>query len=128
VDAGVEVLNFRLDTGKRTGGMKAMEDNLVPDFLLPETSCYRYDGSDGFLNGRAVGFEDREGRSIVFGDKFDVKVGSELYSINKRLLDCRVDKVSNGKVVGVRECCAISLNHNGIVAFGQNRRDCLLVC
>ena len=26
------------------------------------------------------------------------------------------------------KCCALSLNDNGIVAFGQNRRDCLLVC
>jgi len=76
-----------------------------------------------------VRFEDSEGRSIVFGDRFCVIGGSELYSINKRLLDCRVGSVSDGEVVGiVRECCAISLNDNGTVAFGQNRRDCLLVC
>ena len=56
-------------------------------------------------------------------------VGSELFSSNKWLPDCRVDSVSNSVVVGiVRECCAISLNDNGTVAFGQNRRDCLLVC
>jgi len=67
--------------------------------------------------------------SIFFGDKFDVVVGGELYRRNKRLLDYRVDNVSDGEVVGaVRECCAISLNDNGTVAFGQNRRDCLLVC
>jgi len=56
-------------------------------------------------------------------------VGSELYSSNKRLLDCRVDSVSDGEVVGVvRKCCAISLNDNGTVAFGQTRRDRLQVC
>ena len=106
-----------------------MDHNLVPDFILPKTGGCRYSGSDGFLNGRAVRFEDREGRSIVFGDKFDHMVGSELYSSNKRLLDCRVDSVSDGEVVGVvRECCTMSLNDNGTVAFGQNRRDSLLVC
>jgi len=35
-----------------------------------------------------VRLEDREGRSIVFGERFDVIVGSELYSSNKRLLAC----------------------------------------
>jgi len=76
-----------------------------------------------------VRFEVREGGSIVFGDKFDVMVGSELYSSNKRLLDCRVDSVSDGEVVGVvKKWCAISLNDNGIVVFGQNRMDCLFVC
>ena len=64
-------------------------------------------------------FDNREGMSIVFGDKFDVMVGSELYCSNKRLLDCRVDSVSDGEVVGiVRACCSLSLNDNGIVAFG----------
>ena len=89
MDARVEVLGFRLDSGKGTRGPNAMDNNLVPDFILPKTGCCKYGVSDGFLNGRAVRFEDREGRSIVFGDKFDVMVGSELYSRNKRLLDCR---------------------------------------
>jgi len=70
VDARVEVLDFRLDSGKGTGGRNAVDDNLVPDCILPKSSCCRYGGSYGFLNGRAVRFEDREGRSIVFGDKF----------------------------------------------------------
>jgi len=106
-----------------------MDDDLVPDFILPKSGCCRYGGSDGFLNGRAVRFKDREGRSIIFGDKFDVMVRSQLYSSNKRLHDCRVDRLSDREVVGiVRECCAISLNDNGMVAFGQNTRDCLVVC
>jgi len=124
LDARVEVLDFRLDSGKGTGGRNAVDDNLVPDFIGPKSGCCRY----GVLNGRVVRFEDREGRSIVFGDKFDVMVGSELYSSNKRILDCRVDSVSDGEVVGVvSECCAISLNANGTVASGQNGRYCLLV-
>jgi len=119
VDTRVEVLDFRLDSVEGTGSGNAMDDNLVPDFILPKFSCCRYGGSDGFLNCRAVRFEDREGRSIVFGDNFDVMVGSELYSSNKRLVDCRVDSVSDGEVVGVVwECCAISLNDNGTVVFG----------
>ena len=129
MDTRVEVLDFRLDSGKGTGGRNAVDDNLVPDFILPKSRCCRYGGSDGFLNGRAVRFEDRDGWSIVFGDKFDVIVSSELYSNNKRLLDARGDSISDGEVVGlVRECCAISLNDNSMVLFGQNRRNCLLVC
>ena len=88
MDARVEVFDFRLESGKGTGGRNTVDNNIVPDFILPKTGYCRYIGSDGFLNGRAVRFEDREGRSIVFGDKFDVMVGSELYSSNKRLLDC----------------------------------------
>jgi len=38
-----------------------MDDNLVRDFILPKTGCCRYVGSDGLLNGKAVGFEDQEG-------------------------------------------------------------------
>ena len=69
-----------------------------------------------------MSFEDREGRSVVFGDEFDVVVGGELYSCNERLLNCRVDCIAYGEVVGiVWECCAISLNDNSAVAFGQNR-------
>ena len=129
VDARVKVLGFRTDSGIGTGGRNTVDGNLVPDFILPKTSCCRYGGFDGFLNGRTVQFEDPEGRSIFFGGKFDVMVDSELYSSNKRLLDCRVDSVSDGEVVGVvRECCAISLNDNSTVAFGQSIRDCLLVC
>jgi len=128
VDARVEVLDFRLDSGKGTGCRNAVNDDIVPDFICPKSSCCRYGCSDGILNGRAVGFENREGWSIVFGDKFDVMIGSKLYSSNKRLLDCRVDSVSESEVVGVvRESCAISLNDNSTVMFGQNRRDCLLV-
>jgi len=63
-----------------------------------------------------VRVEDREGRSIVFGDRFEVMVVSKLYSSNQRLLDSRVESVSYGEVVVViRECCAISLNDNGMV-------------
>ena len=128
MDTSVEVSHFRLDSGKGTGGRNAMDDNLVPDLILPKSGCCMYSGCDGFLNGSAVRFEDREGRSIVFADRFDVMVCSELYSSNKRLLDCRVDNVSHGEVVGVvRECYAIFLNDNGTVSFGQNSRDCLLV-
>jgi len=129
MDARVEVLDFRLDSGKGNGGRNAVDDNLVPDCILTKTGYCRYGGSDGFLNGRAMRFEDREGRSIVFSDKFDVMVGSEHYSSNKRLLDCKVDSVSDIEVVGVvRECFAISLNDKGRVMFGQNRRDYLFVC
>jgi len=129
VETRIEVLNFRLDSGKGTTGRNAVDDNLVPDFILPKSGCCTYGGSDGFFNGRVGRFEDREGRSIVFGDKFDVMVGIELYSSNKRLLDCRVDSVSDGEVVGVvRDCGTISLKDNGMVVFGQNTRDCLLVC
>ena len=127
LDARVEVLDFRLDSSKETGGRNARDDNIVPDFILPKSSCSRYGGSDVFLNGRTVRFEDREGSSIVFGDRFDVMVGSKLNSSNKRLLDCRVDSVSDGEVVGVvRESCAISLNDNSTVMFGHNRRDAFL--
>ena len=99
-----------------------MNDDLVPDLIIPKTSGRGYGGSDGFLNGRALSFEDREGRSIVFGDKFDVVTGGELYCSNKWLLNCRVDSIVYGKVVGVVwECCTISLNDNCAVAFSQNR-------
>jgi len=129
VDAKVEVLHFRRDSAKGTGGRNAVDDNLVPDFILPKTGCCRYGGSDGFLNAIVVRFEASECMSIVFGDRFHVMVGSELYSSNQRLLDCRVDSVCDGQVVGVvRECCAISLNRNGTVPCGQKRWDCLLVC
>jgi len=121
VDARVEVLDFRLDSGKGTRGRNAVDDNLVSDFIPPKTGCCRYCVSDSFLDGRAVIFEDREAWTIFFGDKFDVVVGSKLFSSNKRLLDCRVHSVSDGKVVGVvRECSAISLNDNSTVAFRQN--------
>jgi len=79
--------------------------------------------------GRVVGFGDREGRSIVLRDKFDVMVSSKLDGCNVRLLDCRVDGVSDGDVVGVvRQCGAICLNDNSTVTFGQKRRDCFRAC
>ena len=34
MDARVEVLDFRLDSGKRTGGRNAVDENLLPDFIL----------------------------------------------------------------------------------------------
>ena len=105
-----------------------MNDDLMPGLIIPKTSGRGYGGSDGFLNGRAVSFEDREGRSIVFGDKLDVVTGCELYCSNMWLLNCRVDSIAYGEVVGiVRKCCAISLNDNRAVAFGQNRSRRLLV-
>ena len=129
MDTWVEILDFSLDTAEGSRGKNSMDDNLVPDFILPKTGCCRYGGSDGFLNGRAVRFEDREGRSVVFGNKFDVMVGGELYRSNKRFLNCRVNGITDGEVVGiVWECCAISLNDNSTVAFGQTRRGCLLSC
>ena len=112
VHARVEVLDFRLDSGTGSRGRNAVDDTLVPDFILPKSSCCRYGGSDGFLNGRAVRFEDREGRSIVFGDKFDVMVGSERYSSKRRFLDCRVDSVSDGEVGVVRELLGGSLSQS----------------
>jgi len=60
LDAGVVVSDFRLDSGKGIAGRKAMDNNLVPDFILPKTGCCRYCGSDGFLNGRVMRFQDRE--------------------------------------------------------------------
>jgi len=129
VDTRVEVLDFRLDSVEGTGSGNAMDKNLVPDFILPKAGCCRYGCSDGFLSGGVVDFEDREGGGVVFGDKLDVVVCGELYGGKKRLLNGRVEGITNGEVVGVVwECCAISLNDNGMVAFGQNRRDCLLVC
>ena len=124
----VEVLNFRLDSVKGAGGRNAVNDDLMSDLIIPKTSSGRYGCSDGFLNGRAVSFEDREGRSIVFGNKLDVVTGGELYCSNKSLLNCRVDSIAYGEVVGVVwECCAISLNDNCAVTFGQNRSRRLLV-
>ena len=82
----VEVLNYTLDSVKRTGGRNAMNDDLMPDLIIPKTSGRGYGGSDGFINGRTVSFEDREGRSIVFGDELDVVTGGELYCSNKSLL------------------------------------------
>jgi len=58
VDARVEVFDFRLESGKGTGGRNAVDDNHVPDFILHQSGCCRYGGSDGFRNGRAVRFED----------------------------------------------------------------------
>jgi len=87
VNAKVQVLDFRLDSGKGTGGRNTMDNNLVPDFILLKTGCCSYSGSDSFLNGTPVSFDDRECRSIVFSDRFDVVVGSEVHSSNKRLLD-----------------------------------------
>ena len=119
MDIRVEVLDFRLDSAKGTGSWNAIDNNLVPDFILPKAGCYRYGCTDGFLNGRVVGFEDREGGGVVFGDKLDIVVCGELYGGNKRFLNCRVDGIVNGEVVGVVvECCAISLNNNGTVTFG----------
>jgi len=60
VDARVEVQYFRLDSGKGTGGRNAVDDNLMPDFILPKATCSRYGGSDSFLNGRAVRFKDKQ--------------------------------------------------------------------
>jgi len=34
VDTRVQVLDFRLDSGKRTGGRNAVDDKLVPDFIF----------------------------------------------------------------------------------------------
>jgi len=119
VDTRVEVLEFRLDGVEGTGSGNAMDDNLGPDFILPKAGCCRYGFSDSFLNGRAVGFEDRECGGVVFGDKLDVVVCGELYGGNKRFLNCRVDGIANGEVVGVvRECCGISLNDNDMLTFG----------
>ena len=134
--ARAEVWHFRLDCVEGTEHRDAVDDNLVPDFILPKTGCCRYVGSDDFLNGKAVGFEDGEGRNIVFGDNLDVVVGCELYCGNKRLLNCRVDSIVDSKVIGivyskvigiVWECCAISLNNNSAVAFVQNRGRRLLI-
>src|SRR5438270_4942861 len=104
------------------GSRNAVNDDLVPDLILPEASSCGYVGSDGFLNCRAVGLEDRACWGVVFGNKAYVVVGSELYCCHKRFLNSRVDGIAYGKVVGsVRECCAISLNDNRTVAFGQNK-------
>ena len=59
---------------------------------------------------------------IVFSDKLDVVTGGELYCGNKWFLNCRVDSIVYGEVVGVVwKCCAISLNNNSAVMFCQNR-------
>ena len=118
--ASVELLEFRLGCVEGTGSRDAMDDNLVPDFILPKTGCCRYVGSDGFINGKAVDFEDRDHSCIciVFGDKHDGAVGCELYGGNERLDNCRVDSIAYSKVIGiVWKCCAISLNDNRAVAL-----------
>jgi len=128
VYARVKVLDFRLDCVVETRSSDAMDDNLVSDFIVLKIGCLRYGGGDDFLNGKAVGLEDREGRSIVFGNKLDVVIGGELYGSNERLLNCRVDSIVYSKVIGiVWECSAISLNDNSAVAFGQNRGRGLLI-
>ena len=100
-----------------------MDDNLVPDFILPKTGSCRYGGSDDFLNGRVVGLEKKEGRNVGQGDECNGVVCGELYSSNKSFIDCRVDSIVNGEVVSVvSEYCGISLNNNSKVAFCQNRR------
>ena len=53
--ARVEVLDFRLDCVEGTGSRDAVDDNLVPDFILPKIGCCRYIGSDSFLNCKVVG-------------------------------------------------------------------------
>jgi hypothetical protein len=52
VSAWVEVLDFRLDGVKGTGSGDAVDDDLVPDLILPKANCCWYMGSDGFLNGK----------------------------------------------------------------------------
>ena len=37
--ARVEVLDFRLNCREGTGGGDAVDDNLMPDFILPDASC-----------------------------------------------------------------------------------------
>ena len=76
-------MDFRLESVEGAGGSNPVGDDLMPDLIISKTSGGGYSGSDGFLNGRVVSFEDREGRSIVFGDKLDVVTGGELYCSNK---------------------------------------------
>ena len=82
----VEVLDFRLDCVEGTGSSDVIDDNLVLDFILPMTCCSWYIGSDRFHNSQTVGFQDREGRSIVLGNKFDLVVGGQLCGGNKGFL------------------------------------------
>ena len=44
--ARVEVFDFRLDCVEGTGSMDAMDDNLVPDFILRKTSSCKDGGSE----------------------------------------------------------------------------------
>jgi len=83
VDTRVEVLDFRQESVEGSGSRNAMDNNLVPGFILPKPGCCRYGCSDGLLNARTVGFEHREGGGVVFGDKLDVVVCGELYGGNK---------------------------------------------
>ena len=53
----VEVLVFRLDWIEGTGSRDTVDDNLMPDFILPNTGSWRDIGSNGIHNGKAVGFE-----------------------------------------------------------------------
>ena len=69
-----------LESVEGAGGRNAVDDDLMPDLIISKSSGGRYGGSDGFLNGRAVGFEDREGRGIVFANKLDVMTHCELDS------------------------------------------------
>jgi len=85
LDTRVDVLNLRQDSVEGTGSGNAMDDNLVPDFILPKTGCCRYRCSDGFLNGSVVEFEDREGGGVVFSDKLDLVVCGEVYASAKKL-------------------------------------------
>ena len=101
MDTRVETLDFRLDSVEGTCSGNAMDDNLVPDFILPKAGWCRYSCSDGFLSGQSVRFEDREGGGVGFGDKLDVVDCGELNGGNKRFLNCRVNRIANCEVVGI---------------------------
>ena len=46
----IEFLNLRLNCIEGGSGRDAVENDLVPDFILSEASGSGYGGSDGFLN------------------------------------------------------------------------------
>ena len=101
MNARVEFLNLRFYSVKGGLGGDAVEDDLMPDFIFSEASGSGDSGSDCFLNGRSVVFENRGSWCIILGDEEDMMVGCELNCSNKRFLNCCVEVIADGEGVSV---------------------------
>lgn len=99
--AWIECFNLSLDCREGGGGRYAVDDDLLPDLILSEAIGSRNGGSDSLLNGKAVVFENSGGRNVVLCNKAYMVVGGELNVGDQLFLDCSVDCIANGEVVGV---------------------------